>query len=235
MSKNKMILVGMVGSLALSTGVVVLAKEDIEVSRISEEVTITFDGAVSDGEDTVVDETSTDVTSNVADNVEKNKEEKIKEEQILESEEVKEETKEVKEETKEEISEGKTEKPSEVVPALESLKKDETASITSEEVLSVVEEVPFVPIQKEDGSTIIGTNQGQIVVESTDGTLKMIAPEEVGAKVTNDGKVYVSNKEGKMTRLPETGSAEIVSMTASLSGIFLMLYTAYLKFKKKVL
>lgn len=100
---------------------------------------------------------------------------------------------------------------------------------------TVTEEVPFVPVKKADGSAIVGVNEGRVVVQAVDGSYQFVAPEVVGAKVEADGSVHVQNAEGKLTRLPETGAEEVVSMMTSFSGVLLLISTLYLKFKKGIL
>lgn len=100
---------------------------------------------------------------------------------------------------------------------------------------TVTEEVPFVPVKQADGSAIVGVNEGRVVVQAVDGSYQFVAPEGVGAKVEADGSVHVQNAEGKLTRLPETGAEEVVSMMTSFSGVVLLISTLYLKFKKGIL
>lgn len=223
MNKQKMMSVVTVAGLALSTGVTAFADEGTVKPLSNEEVVVVSEDVVDDGENTVVDETPVETPPSVSD---ENKEEAPIEKPIVDTGEVKEET----------PVETPKEEPKEVSPTTPEPPKVESPVIaTPETAPTVTEEIPFEPIQKEDGSTIIGTTQGQVVVQTTDGALKTVTPEEVGAQVKSDGNVYIPTKDGKMTRLPETGTQEVVSLTASLSGFLLLLSTAYLKFKKGIL
>ncbi|HHW4958204.1 TPA: hypothetical protein ACU0L4_000164 [Streptococcus suis] len=223
MNKQKMMSVVTVAGLALSTGVIVFADEGTVKPLSNEEVMVVSEDVVDDGENTVVDETPVETPPSVS---EGNKEEAPIEKPIVDTGEVKEET----------PVETPKEEPKETSPTTpEPPKVEPPVTVVPETKPTATEEIPFEPIQKEDGSTVIGTTQGQVVVQETDGTLKTVAPEVVGAQVKSDGNVYIPTKDGKMTRLPETGTQEVVSLTASLSGFLLLLSTAYLKFKKDIL
>ncbi|HEM3611553.1 TPA: hypothetical protein U1C24_000631 [Streptococcus suis] len=223
MNKQKMMSVVTVAGLALSTGVTAFADEGTVKPLSNEEVVVVSEDIVDDGENTVVDETPVETPPAVSD---ENKEETPIENPIVDTGEVKEET----------SVETPKEEPKETSPTTpEPPKVEPPVTVVPETKPTATEEILFEPIQKEDGSTIIGTTQGQVVVQETDGTLKTVVPEAVGAQVKNDGNVYIPTKDGKMTRLPETGTQEVISLTASLSGFLLLLSTVYLKFKKGIL
>ncbi|HEM3442988.1 hypothetical protein [Streptococcus suis] len=223
MNKQKMMSVVTVAGLALSTGVTAFADEGTVKLLSNEEVVVVSEDVVDDGENTVVDETPVETPPSVS---EENKGEVPIEKPIVDTGEVKEET----------PVETPKEEPKEASPTTSEPPKVEPPVIVAPETKpTATEEIPFEPIQKEDGSRIIGTTQGQVVVQETDGTLKTVAPEAVGAQVKSDGNVYIPTKDGKMTRLPETGTQEVASLVASFSGFLLLLSTAYLKIKKGIL
>ena len=128
-----------------------------------------------------------------------------------------EETTEVKpsevkpEETKPSTEDKKTTevKPEETKPSTED-KKDYTN-------LPVVD--PTVqntkPIETNKG-TVTGTDNGKVIVkDTTTGQERKVAPEEVGGKVEKDGTVTVKEKDGKITRLPNTGVEESIPMVVT--------------------
>lgn len=71
------------------------------------------------------------------------------------------------------------------------------------------------PIETNKG-TVTGTDNGKVIVkDTTTGQERKVAPEEVGGKVEKDGTVTVKEKDGKITRLPNTGVEESIPMVVT--------------------
>ena len=98
---------------------------------------------------------------------------------------------------------------------------------TSQITGQVVEEVtPQAPVQTNTGASIISTKDGNVVL--SDGSV--VAPEEVGGTVNEDKTISVTDKDGKLKTLPNTGTAESI-----LGAIGAMLLTAVsYVYKKKM-
>ena len=77
------------------------------------------------------------------------------------------------------------------------------------------------PIETVKG-TVLSTDNGKVIVKNTEtGEEETFAPEELGGKVEKDGTVTVKEKDGKLTRLPNTGLEESASMiVAGLTTLF---------------
>ena len=77
------------------------------------------------------------------------------------------------------------------------------------------------PIETAKG-TVLSTDNGKVIVKNTEtGEEETFAPEELGGKVEKDGTVTVKEKDGKLTRLPNTGLEESASMlVAGLTTLF---------------
>ena len=84
----------------------------------------------------------------------------------------------------------------------------------------------WVQCQTNTGASIVNTQGGNVVL--SDGSV--VAPEEVGGTVNEDKTISVTDKEGKLKTLPNTGTAESI-----LSAIGGMLMTAVGYFYKKKL
>ncbi|HBC2593737.1 TPA: LPXTG cell wall anchor domain-containing protein [Enterococcus faecalis] len=75
---------------------------------------------------------------------------------------------------------------------------------------------------------MVGTQNGNIIITSNDGTTKTVEAKAVGGEVQKDGTVKVKAKDGKMKVLPQTGEKENLalsimgSLTALASGFFLV-------------
>ena len=131
------------------------------------------------------------------------------------------------EETK--SSTGET-KPSDVKPSTEETKPstDETKPSTGETKSSTDEKkdytnLPVVdptvpdtkPIETNKG-TVTGTDNGKVIVkDASTGEERKVAPEELGGKVEKDGTVTIKEKDGKITRLPNTGVEESIPMVVT--------------------
>ena len=77
------------------------------------------------------------------------------------------------------------------------------------------------PVETDKG-TVLSTDNGKVIVKNTEtGEEQTFAPEELGGKVEKDGTVTVKEKDGKLTRLPNTGLEESASMLiAGLTTLF---------------
>ena len=121
-------------------------------------------------------------------------------------------------------------KPSDVKPSTEETKPstDETKPSTGETKSSTDEKkdytnLPVVdptvpdtkPIETNKG-TVTGTDNGKVIVkDASTGEERKVAPEELGGKVEKDGTVTIKEKDGKITRLPNTGVEESIPMVVT--------------------
>ena len=70
------------------------------------------------------------------------------------------------------------------------------------------------PIETNKG-TVTGTDNGKVILkDSTTGQEVKVAPEVLGGKVEKDGTVTIKEKDGKLTRLPNTGVETSVGLLA---------------------
>ena len=97
---------------------------------------------------------------------------------------------------------------------------------TSTSTGQVVHDVTKEPVETNTGASIVSTQGGNVVL--SDGSV--VAPEEVGGTVNEDKTISVTDKEGKLKTLPNTGTAK--SILTTISG---MLMTAVGYFYKKKL
>lgn len=88
----------------------------------------------------------------------------------------------------------------------------------------VVHDVTKEPVETNTGASIVSTQGGNVVL--SDGSV--VAPEEVGGTVNEDKTISVTDKDGKLKTLPNTGTAESI-----LGTIGAMLLTAVGYFYKK--
>ena len=87
------------------------------------------------------------------------------------------------------------------------------------------------PIVTNKGA-VTGTDNGKVILKDfVTGQETKVAPEEVGGKVEKDGTVTVKEKDGKLTRLPNTGVEESVGLL-SLGMAFLSSGLAMFKKRK---
>ena len=71
------------------------------------------------------------------------------------------------------------------------------------------------PIDTNKG-TVTGTDNGKVIVkDASTGEERKVAPEELGGKVEKDGTVTIKEKDGKITRLPNTGVEESIPMVVT--------------------
>ena len=95
---------------------------------------------------------------------------------------------------------------------------------TSTATGQVVHDVTKEPVETNTGASIVSTQGGNVVL--SDGSV--VAPEEVGGTVNEDKTISVTDKDGKLKTLPNTGTAESI-----LGTIGAMLLTAVGYFYKK--
>lgn len=95
---------------------------------------------------------------------------------------------------------------------------------TSTSTGQVVHGVTKEPVETNTGASIVSTQNGNVVL--SDGSV--VAPEEVGGTVNEDKTISVTDSEGKLKTLPNTGTAESI-----LGAIGAMLLTAVGYFYKK--
>jgi len=88
---------------------------------------------------------------------------------------------------------------------------------TSSSTGQVVHDVVKDPVETNKGVAIVSTQNGNVVL--SDGSV--VAPEEVGGTVNEDKTISVTDKDGKLKTLPNTGTAESI-----LGTIGAMLLTA---------
>ena len=97
---------------------------------------------------------------------------------------------------------------------------------TSTSTGQVVHDVTKDPVETNTGASIVSTQGGNVVL--SDGSV--VAPEEVGGTVNEDKTISVTDKDGKLKTLPNTGTAESI-----LGAIGAMLLTAVsYVYKKKM-
>ena len=71
------------------------------------------------------------------------------------------------------------------------------------------------PIETNKG-TVTGTDNGKVIIkDASTGEERKVAPEELGGKVEKDGTVTIKEKDGKITRLPNTGVEESIPMVVA--------------------
>ena len=97
---------------------------------------------------------------------------------------------------------------------------------TSTSTGQVVHDVIKEPVETNTGASIVSTQNGNLVLSNG----SVVAPEEVGGTVNEDKTISVTDKEGKLKTLPNTGTAE--SILSTIGG---MLLTAVGYFYKKKL
>ena len=97
---------------------------------------------------------------------------------------------------------------------------------TSTATGQVVHDVTKAPVETNTGASIVSTQNGNLVLSNG----SVVAPEEVGGTVNEDKTISVTDKDGKLKTLPNTGTEQ--SFLAAIGG---MLLTAVGYFYKKKL
>ena len=97
---------------------------------------------------------------------------------------------------------------------------------TSQVTGQVVQEVsPSAPVQTETGASIVSTQNGNVVL--SDGSV--VAPEAVGGTVNEDKTISVTDKDGKLKTLPNTGLKESILLTFAGFGLLAIVMSFFLK------
>ena len=130
------------------------------------------------------------------------------------TEEVKPSTEEAKPSTEETKPSTEDKKPSEVKPEETKPSTEDKKDNTN---LPIVD--PTVPDTKPietNKGTVTGTDNGKVIIkDASTGEERKVAPEELGGKVEKDGTVTIKEKDGKLTRLPNTGVEESIPMVVA--------------------
>ena len=97
---------------------------------------------------------------------------------------------------------------------------------TSQVTGQVVQEVsPSAPVQTETGASIVSTQNGNVVL--SDGSV--VAPEVIGGTVNEDKTISVTDKDGKLKTLPNTGLKESILLTFAGFGLLAIVISFFLK------
>ena len=97
---------------------------------------------------------------------------------------------------------------------------------TSTATGQVVHDISKEPVVTNTGEVIVSTENGNVVL--SDGSV--VAPEEVGGTVNEDKTISVTDSEGKLKTLPNTGTEASILGTI---GVMLLTAVAYV-YKKKM-
>ena len=97
---------------------------------------------------------------------------------------------------------------------------------TSTSTGQVVHDVTKEPVETNTGASIVSTQNGNVVLSNG----SIVAPEEIGGTVNEDKTISVTDKEGKLKTLPNTGTAESILGTI---GAMLLTAVGYL-YKKQL-
>ena len=97
---------------------------------------------------------------------------------------------------------------------------------TSTSTGKVVHDVTKEPVETNTGASIVSTQNGNVVLSNG----SVVAPEEIGGTVNEDKTISVTDKEGKLKTLPNTGTAESILGTI---GAMLLTVVSYV-YKKKL-
>ena len=97
---------------------------------------------------------------------------------------------------------------------------------TSSSTGQVVHDVIKDPVETNTGAAIVSTQNGNVVL--SDGSV--VAPEEVGGTVNEDKTISVTDKDGKLKTLPNTGTTESI---LGVIGSMLLTAVSYV-YKKKL-
>ncbi|GAA5397111.1 hypothetical protein SuUB77_11840 [Streptococcus uberis] len=107
--------------------------------------------------------------------------------------------------------------PSKVTPGVIDKVDKETGNIT-------IKPIPISP-----NKTIIGTQNGNVIVQDDSGS-RLVSASELGGRLNEDGTVTIKDSEGKEKTLPHTGEEKGF---LSIIGATILSFVAYL-FKKKL-
>ena len=81
------------------------------------------------------------------------------------------------------------------------------------------EEIQAASIQTNTGHTVVGTSEGRVFVQGTDGTVSLKEAAEIGAVKQADGTVALKDDKGDLKVLPSTG--EVSSVFGIIGGFIL--------------
>ena len=93
------------------------------------------------------------------------------------------------------------------------------------------EEIQAAPIQTNTGHTVVGTSEGRVFVQGTDGTVSLKEAAEIGAVKQTDGTVALKDDKGELKVLPKTGMAASLGM--SFMGVLTLVGVGLMKSFKK--
>ncbi|WP_232323227.1 LPXTG cell wall anchor domain-containing protein [Streptococcus sp. S784/96/1] len=121
-------------------------------------------------------------------------------------------------------------KPIEEVPVKEATepKKDVELPKQTETPKPVTQEVVTEPIVTAGGHQVVGTQDSQVLIQESDGTVVTVSADVVGGEVQSDGTVALKTKENDLVVLPKTGDSETMAVSALgfmsvFAGLFLRL------------
>ncbi|OBZ00651.1 hypothetical protein BBG03_03450 [Streptococcus dysgalactiae subsp. equisimilis] len=86
------------------------------------------------------------------------------------------------------------------------------------------------PIEISQGK-IVGTQNGSVVIQGSDGLVNTLSADSVGGSIQEDGTILVKDSTGKLTRLPNTGQKMLDSFIMTVIGVISLLGVALIKLK----
>lgn len=89
--------------------------------------------------------------------------------------------------------------------------------------------ITIKPIQLSPDKTIVGTQNGNVIIRDSSGS-HLVSASEVGGRLNEDGTVTIKDSSGKTKTLPRTGEAKGF---LSIIGATILSFVAYL-FKQRV-
>lgn len=115
----------------------------------------------------------------------------------------------------------------------ETPKIPEVPSTVTPDVIDKVDKetgnITIKPIQISPDKTIIGTQNGNVIIRDSSGS-HLVSASEVGGRLNEDGTVTIKDSSGKTKTLPRTGEAKGF---LSIIGATILSFVAYL-FKQRV-
>lgn len=135
---------------------------------------------------------------------------------IKEKNEEKEDSPDTKSEVKPVVE---TKPSSEIKPAPEALKPVTIPVVTA-------------PITTDKGQTVVGTNNGNVLVKDVSGHIKETSASEVGGTKQSDGTIVLKTSDGKLQVLPHTGDDG--SIWKTLLGICILLGAIAISFREQL-
>ncbi|MGT2755425.1 hypothetical protein [Streptococcus ovis] len=86
------------------------------------------------------------------------------------------------------------------------------------------------PIEISQGK-IVGTQNGSLVIQGSDGLVNTFSADSVGGTIREDGTILVKDSTGKLTRLPNTGQKMLDSLIMTAMGVIGLFGVAFIKLK----